>query len=96
MKYNTNHICWVCWTSWNRIWAGWRLTGRKTWVVDLGGPNRALYVAMSNTLAGVLMLAAGALTGLVARFWGHHGALLLLTAMALAGAVSTLWLKDAE
>ena len=70
--------------------------GRKTWVDDLGGPKRALYVAMSNTLAGVLMLAAGALTGLIARFWGHHGALLLLTAMALAGAVSTLWLKDAE
>lgn len=45
--------------------------------------------------AGVLMLAAGALTGLVARFWGHDGALLLLTGMALAGAVSTLWLKDA-
>lgn len=69
--------------------------GRKTWVVDLGGPNRALYVAMSNTLAGLLMLVAGVLTGLVARLWGHHGALLLLTVMALAGAASTLWLKDA-
>lgn len=49
------------------------------------GPQRALYEAMSNTLAGVRMLAAGALTGLLARFRGHEGVL-----TALAGAASTL------
>lgn len=68
--------------------------GRKTWVVDLGGPQRAMRVALSNTLAGLLTLAAGALTGLVAQRWGEAGALLLMTAMAAAGAASTLWLGD--
>ena len=70
--------------------------GRKTWVVDYGGPNRAMYVAMSNTLAGLLTLAAGALTSLVAHLWGDAGALALLTAMALAGAGTTLWVGRRE
>lgn len=65
--------------------------GRKTWVVDFGGPNRAMYVAMSNTLAGLLTLAAGAVTSFVAHRWGDSGALALMTVMALAGAVTTVW-----
>lgn len=70
--------------------------GRKVWVVDLGGERRALYVAMSNTLAGALLLLAGLITGAVAHAFGAHGALLLMALMALVGAASTLWLDDVE
>lgn len=68
--------------------------GRKTWVVDFGGPNRAMYVAMSNTLAGLLTLVAGAVTSVVAHRWGDSGALALMTVMALAGAVTTVWTRE--
>ena len=70
--------------------------GRKTWVVDFGGPNRAMYVAMSNTLAGLLTLVAGAVTSFVAHRWGDSGALALMTVMALAGAVTTVWNTEQE
>lgn len=41
--------------------------GRKTYLVDMAeGNKRTSYVAVSNTLIGVLLLAAGLLTGLVA------------------------------
>jgi hypothetical protein len=67
--------------------------GRKTYLVDMAGAeNRATYVAVSNTLIGVLLLAGGAV-GLVAAAAGILAAVGLLSAMALAGAVSS-WLQE--
>jgi hypothetical protein len=48
------------------IHSGVRL-GRKTYLVDMAeGNQRTTYVAVSNTLIGIILLMAGALTGLLA------------------------------
>jgi hypothetical protein len=60
--------------------------GRKTYLVDLAeGNKRTAYVAVSNTLIGVLLLAAGAVTGLVAVL-SVSATLVLLAAAGLLGA----------
>ncbi|WP_345424049.1 MFS transporter [Halioxenophilus aromaticivorans] len=60
--------------------------GRKTYVLDLaGGQKRTDYVAVGNTLIGVLLLVVGVLTAVLANqsvFW----ALILFALMALAAA----------
>ena len=59
--------------------------GRKTNVVDLPtGNKRTDYVAISNTVIGVLML-VGSL-GALAPVIGNHGLIALLSLMGLAGA----------
>jgi hypothetical protein len=59
--------------------------GRKTYVIDLAeGNRRTEYVAVSNTVMGVLLLATGALSAAVATL-GVEAALLLLAALGLAG-----------
>ncbi len=56
--------------------------GRKTYVVDLAGGNRRTdYVAVSNTLIGVVLLAAGGLSAAFAAL----GAAALILAFALVG-----------
>jgi MFS family permease len=61
--------------------------GRKTYVVDLATGNRRTdYVAISNTVIGVLLLVVGAL-GALASVIGSGGVLLMLSGMGLAGAV---------
>jgi hypothetical protein len=61
--------------------------GRKTYLVDMAEGNRRTdYVATSNTVIGVLLLAAGVLTGLLALL-SIPLALLLFAACALAGAL---------
>jgi predicted MFS family arabinose efflux permease len=70
--------------------------GRKTWVVDAGGQQRALYVALSNTVTGVLMLVAGAVASGVSALWGNTGVLLLMAGLALVGSASTLWIQDGQ
>lgn len=78
------------------VHAGVRL-GRKTYVVDMAGAdNRALYVALSNTLTGVLMLALGGLVGLLAQWLGSAGLLAVLALMGLAAAASAQRLPDVE
>ena len=61
--------------------------GRKTYVVDLASGNkRTDYVAISNSVIGVLLLlvgTVGALTPLV----GNDGVIVLLAGMGLAGAL---------
>lgn len=60
---------------------------RKTYVVDVAeGDKRTEYVAVANTAMGVLLLAAGALTGIFAT-WGNEAALVLLASLGVLGAV---------
>ncbi|MDX1467287.1 MAG: MFS transporter [Halomonas sp.] len=78
------------------VHAGVRL-GRKTYVVDMAGAdNRALYVALSNTLTGVLMLAVGGVVGLLAQWLGSAGLLAVLALMGLAAAASAQRLPEVE
>ena len=59
--------------------------GRKTYVVDLAeGNKRTDYVAVSNTAIGILLLATGALTSVLALA-GVEAALLGLAVLGLAG-----------
>ncbi len=68
---------------------------RKTYVVDIAdGDRRTQYVAVSNTLMGVLLLAVGALTAALAVL-GNWAALLLLAVLGVAGAVVGRGLPEA-
>jgi predicted MFS family arabinose efflux permease len=61
--------------------------GRKVYLVDMGtGDNRAAMVAVSNTVIGVVMLAAG-LIGVLGNWWGAELVVLSLGLTALAAAV---------
>ncbi|MCW5644922.1 MAG: MFS transporter [Rhodoferax sp.] len=69
--------------------AGVRL-GRKTYLVDLAeGDRRTAYVAVSNSVIGVLLLATGAL-GALAASWSVAGTVMLLGLAGLAGAWMSL------
>lgn len=72
----------------NVMHGGLRL-GRKIYLVDMAsGDNRAAYVAVSNTLIGVLMLAGG-LIGLIGDWLGAAAIVLVLGLLSLiAGAYS--------
>lgn len=68
------------------VHVGTRLA-RKTYVVDIAeGDQRTQYVAVANTLMGVLLLAVGAVTAGLAMI-GAQFALLLLAVLGVAGAV---------
>ncbi|MBT8099535.1 MAG: MFS transporter [Gammaproteobacteria bacterium] len=61
--------------------------GRKTYVVNLAtGNQRTDYVAISNSIIGVLLLVVGAL-GSLAPLIGNDGVIGLLALMGLSGAV---------
>ncbi|RCV91763.1 MFS transporter [Billgrantia montanilacus] len=78
------------------VHAGVRL-GRKTYIVDMAGADRrALYVALSNTITGAMMLVAGGLVGALAQWLGTTWLLVLLATMALAAALSASRLPDVE
>ncbi len=69
--------------------AGVRM-GRKTYVVDLAGGNkRTDYVAVSNTVIGVVLLIAGSV-GALANVISVSGVIVVLATMGLAGA----WLSS--
>jgi len=75
--------------------AGVRI-GRKTHVVDLaGGDNKAEYVALSNTVIGVLLLVVGALISALLGF-GLEVAVGVLAVLALLGAVMALAMKHVQ
>lgn len=75
--------------------AGVRL-GRKTHLVDIAsGDNRAAYVAVSNTIIGVMLLVGGVLAGAAASL-GPDGAILVLALVSAAGALLALRLKEAQ
>lgn len=69
----------------NVMHGGVRL-GRKVYLVDMAsGENRAAYVAVSNTVIGVLMLFGG-LIGLIGDWLGAEAALLILGFLSLLAA----------
>lgn len=77
----------------NVMHGGVRL-GRKVYLVDMSkSGDRAAYVAVSNTLIGVLMLLAGSM-GLVSDWLGPAATLLILAIVSLLGAVYIFTLKD--
>ncbi|MCG7600490.1 MFS transporter [Halomonas sp. McH1-25] len=102
-------IAWVPGTWASSIWpyalvygllviahAGVRL-GRKTYVVDLAdSDNRALYVAFSNTLTGVMLLVAGGVIGLLAHWLGSDILLLALALCALVASITAHRLPEVE
>ena len=70
----------------NVMHGGVRL-GRKVYLVDMAsGGNRAAYVAVSNTVIGVLMLAGG-LVGLLGDWLGAAATVLILGVLSLLAAV---------
>ncbi|WP_447926449.1 MFS transporter [Vreelandella sp. EE27] len=71
--------------------------GRKTYLVDIANQdNRALYVALSNTLTGVLMLAVGGLVGALAQWLGSALLLLVLAFTAFCAILSAYRLPEVE
>ena len=77
------------------VHVGTRLA-RKTYVVDIAeGNKRTQYVAVSNTLMGVLLLAVGALSAGLA-LWGSEYALLLLAVLGVVGAFVGRGLPEAR
>lgn len=77
----------------NVMHGGVRL-GRKVYLVDMAtGENRAAYVAVSNTLIGVAMLAGG-LVGLLADQFGVATVILLLGLLSFLAAVMVYRLPE--
>jgi len=70
--------------------------GRKTYVVNLGSGNlRTDYVAVGNSVIGLLLLLAGSV-GLLVPLVGNDGVIALLALAGLAGAVLGLGLPEVE
>lgn len=68
--------------------------GRKTYVVNLGSGNlRTDYVAISNSVIGVLLLVVGSV-GALAVWLGNAGVIALLASMGLLGALLSASLKE--
>jgi hypothetical protein len=75
--------------------AGVRI-GRKTHVVDIaGGAHKAEYVALSNSIIGVLLLVIGGIVGVLMAL-GVELALGVLSALALLGAAMAMTMKNAQ
>lgn len=75
--------------------AGVRI-GRKTHVVDLaGGDRKAEYVALSNTIIGVILLVVGAAVSALIGL-GLEVAVAVLAAMAALGAFMALTMADVQ
>ncbi len=75
--------------------AGVRI-GRKTHVVDLaGGDRKAEYVALSNTVIGVLLLVLGGLVSVVLGF-GLEAGVAVLSVLALIGAALALTMRHVQ
>lgn len=69
--------------------------GRKTYVLDLASGNRRTdYVAVSNTVIGVVLLAAG-LVGLLAALISALGVVLVFSLLGITGAVLGTRLQEA-
>lgn len=68
--------------------------GRKTYVVDMAeGDQRTVYVAVSNSALGVILLVVGGISSLLAVF-GVVWALVFLTVLGLVGVVAGARLPD--
>tara|TARA_R110000764_G_scaffold215935_2_gene302744 strand:- start:18851 stop:20185 length:1335 start_codon:yes stop_codon:yes gene_type:complete len=70
--------------------------GRKTYVLDMaGGSKRTDYVAVSNSVIGLILLATG-LFGLLSSLIGAAGMLLLLSGIGLLGALLAFSLPEVQ
>lgn len=70
--------------------------GRKTYLVDLaGGVKRTDYVAVSNTLIGILLLVVGGITSLFAHYPAEN-VILGLSSFGLLGAVLARTLPEVQ
>lgn len=70
--------------------------GRKTYIVDMAGGNkRTDYVAVSNTVIGLVLLITGGISAL-ASVISSEGIILVLSLFGLAGAWSSFRLPDVE
>lgn len=70
--------------------------GRKTYVLDLAGAERRIdYVAVGNTVVGIVLLGSG-LLGLLANVVGTAGMLLILSLIGFAGVALGRWLPETE
>ncbi|RXJ86825.1 MFS transporter [Arcobacter sp. CECT 8985] len=70
--------------------------GRKTYLVDLAeGNKRTDYVAVSNTLIGIILLFSGFI-GVLSHIIGLNGIIFLLSIVGLIGVILALRLKEIE
>lgn len=70
--------------------------GRKTYIVDLASGNqRTDYVAISNTVIGVLLLVVGSV-GALTPLISSSGVIAVLALMGLAGAALSVTLPEVE
>lgn len=70
--------------------------GRKTYVVDMAkGSQRTNYVAVSNTVIGLILLATGGLSALVS-FISVEGVVLVLSLFGILGAYKSYKLPNVE
>jgi MFS family permease len=70
--------------------------GRKTYLIDLApGEQRASYVAVSNTVIGILLLASGSI-GSLAGSLGARGIILLFALLGIGGGLLGLTLRNVE
>ncbi len=97
----------IAYSAWSHSWWLYPLTylglalvhtgvrvARKTYVVDLAeGPQRTQYVAVSNTLMGLLLLVMGAISSGLAMF-GEPVALGFLAVLGAAGAIVSRTLPE--
>jgi MFS family permease len=70
--------------------------GRKTYIVDMAGGNkRTDYVAVSNTIIGIILIITGGISAL-ASLLSPEGVILVLSIFGLAGAFTSSQLLDVE
>ncbi|MFK8083322.1 MAG: MFS transporter [Granulosicoccus sp.] len=70
--------------------------GRKTYLVDIASDgNRVDYVAISNTLIGIIILCMGIISGIVATWLSPIGMIILLSLISAAGAALAYSLPEA-
>ena len=70
--------------------------GRKTYLIDMApADERASYVALSNTIIGVILLVSGSF-GIIGALFSPREVILVFAALGLAGSLVALTLKEAE
>lgn len=70
--------------------------GRKTWIIDAAAKDdRPTWVALSNTIVGVVTLAAVGL-GVIADIFTVEALLIVLIAIAGLGSASAWWMPEAK
>ena len=70
--------------------------GRKTYIIDMAGGNRRTdYVAVSNTIIGIILLITGGISAL-ASLISPEVVILILSLVGLAGAYKSYDLPEVE